>query len=296
MDATQVTHSATPEFQHFYLGELSQNALVEAILRPTSRTPIASFGIPYSVYGFEFQTELPRQIVTDIVEARYTGPALPVLQLVCLGLYKSLSKHNASLIRETVYVTTGGVEGHLIEHIKAAIRPFYQSEADFDFDLVHVRALLQRFYTMQDDGTVVARPHDRDWAIAELRTRRLRATPEIVVEALASPQTLILRNIRTVKSNGKIADELTLGHNSVALALERWIALDAQERLRLAEERRVAEVTRLEEEVTESRSAYADLLKAITPSTWASLATVVVTVGFAVGFFAQIQKNQLGRC
>jgi hypothetical protein len=32
VDATQITNSATPEFQQFYLGDLSQDALIEAML------------------------------------------------------------------------------------------------------------------------------------------------------------------------------------------------------------------------------------------------------------------------
>jgi uncharacterized protein (UPF0335 family) len=87
--------------------------------------------------------------------------------------------------------------------------------------------------------------------------------------------------LRTVQSNGQIAEELTLVHDSVALALERWRALDAQERFRAAESQRrqeIRKVKKLEEEVTKSQGAYSELLKSITSSALVSAANIVVAI------------------
>jgi hypothetical protein len=199
-----------------------------------------------------------------------------------------------NVIYSATYTSKGGLKGQIIEHVRSAIRVVYKEESEFNLDIGRVRPFLQRFYTMQDDGTVVAKPRRIDWALEELRKHPLQIPPERILQALSSPEAMILRRIRTVQSNGQIAEELTLGHDSVALALERWHALDAQERFLTAESQRkqeIRKVKKLEEEVTKSRGAYSELVRSITPSVISSAANVVVAgVAFVYVFLTQGEK------
>jgi hypothetical protein len=165
--------------------------------------------------------------VDEILGARYSGPALPVLQLVCLGLFEDANRHGQSLIAKAGY---GGVEGQIIEHIRGTIRALYPDDEEFQSDIDRIREFLVAFYIMQSDGSVVARTHELVWVTSELGKLGLRVVPSRLIEALASPQTMVFRALRNVKPGGNIVDELTLGHDSVALALERWKALDAEKR------------------------------------------------------------------
>jgi hypothetical protein len=87
VDATQVSYSRAAALQQFFLGELSRPALLDAIMRPTCREGFSPFKPPHAIYQFDFEAGLPELIVEDVLKARYSGPALPILQLVCLGLY-----------------------------------------------------------------------------------------------------------------------------------------------------------------------------------------------------------------
>jgi hypothetical protein len=293
IDAIQLSHRAGAEFQQFLLGELGRPSLVDAILRPTRREPIEPFGVPYAAYGFEFEEGLPATIVDDILGARYSSPALPILQLVCRGLYEG---RDDAAIRAAEYASAGRVEGLVVRHITGAIQAIYEQEDSFRSDLEGIREFLGTFYTMQDDGSVVARTLEEAFVISELEGRRLRVPSDRLIAALAAPSTLILRRLRNMKADGRMLDEVTLGHDSVALALEHWKQLDAEERirniqrLRQAEVReltvevqgRQAEVRELTVEVREYRKQYFKLAKEITTNLGASLVTVVGVVAVTV--------------
>jgi hypothetical protein len=230
IDATQVTYRAAAEFQQFFLSELSRSALIDAILRPTKRQELHSFGAPYAMYGFSFEDGLPELIVDDVMQARHSGPALPILQLACLGLYDDCKRLGQTLIKKSDYAAKGGVEGQIIFHVASAIRSVYPSEEEFKADIEDARTFLGCFYTMQDDGSVVARTLDAAWVTAELRRLDLGVVPDDLLRKLTSPQTMILRELRNVRADGRLVDQITLGHDSIALALERWARLDAEDR------------------------------------------------------------------
>lgn len=246
VDATQVSHRIAAEFQQFYLAELSRPALIDAILRPTRKDKVGSFGIPFMHYGFVFDDGLPDLIVDDILKARYSGPALPILQLVCLVLYEECKRHGRALIDKTEYSAQGRVDGLMIQHIRKAIRDIYSDEDKFREDIESLRSFLNVFYIMQDDGTVVSRTVEATWVLADLSKRGLIVSPEKLLGSSTSPQTLILRMLRNVKANGKVSDEITLGHNSVALALERWKAEDVEARIHDIEIRSAIRIEKVE--------------------------------------------------
>lgn len=263
IDAVHI--SSGTNFQHFFLSELTRDALVEAILRPTNN----------KAYGFIFENQLPVSIVNDILSARYSGPILPILQLVCLGLYEDSKSRNQTLITNTEYANKGGAEGQIIAHIASAIHSIYPKDEYFQDDIENLWKFLASFYTIQDDGTVASRTRGRDSAIDELEKFHLHISPSDMIAVLASPQSMILRSLRTVKADGKIARELTLGHDSIALALERWKTRETEDRIQ-----------DLTNQISKTRSGYINLSKDYSSTIRAALVNSIVTF---MAFFLTIR-------
>jgi hypothetical protein len=71
-------------------------------------------------------------------------------------------------------------------------------------------------------------------------------------------------NILTIR--GSVVEELTLGHDSVALALERWKALAAKQHLAQVEEQHAQEVNVLSGEISEARGTFATSVRALNRS------------------------------
>jgi hypothetical protein len=294
VDAIRLSYRAGAEFQHFFLGDLSRNALIEAILRPTWRHEIGKYGVPYKFYNFSFEDQLPEKIVDDILDARYSGPALPILQLVCFGLYEDAKQHNRPLVTFTEYTNKGGIEGQLICHISGSIHMLYSSNDDFQTDIKAVRGFLAQFYMMQDDGTVCAFTRSRSWAMADIANRHLRLDADTLVTGLAGAQTMILRTLQTVKEGGAIVDELTLGHDSVALALERWKAiLDADQRIQELEMQQKAEINELHAQIDETTSE----IKSVTSLLPTSIALVLnlLVASLVVSYFFLGETDSLSQ-
>jgi conflict system STAND superfamily ATPase len=284
IDAVQVSYRTGAEFRQFLLGELSPAALIEAVCRPTMRQEIFPFGVPYEVYGFEFEVGLPESIVSDILAARYSGPALPILQLVCLGLFEKAREGKSSLIAKVDYASEGGIQGLIIDHIRSAIRSGYVSESEFDLDIHRIREFLSSFYTMQDDGTVVARSRTIQWVAGRLQPMHLRIASDDLVACLTSSKTMILRALRAVSSSGQIIDEVTLGHDSVALALERWGARDAELRAQRIKDEKDAEINKINIAITDERTSYIRFLTGALEKSSGSIFTItgIASIGLPV--------------
>lgn len=231
-DASQSGYQATAHFQHFFLPDLQTEALLEAIMRPTEQEKDNWYGRP--PYGFSFEDGLPQKIVNDLTKAGQSGPTLPILQLVCLGLYRDCVGRQETLITAKDYATKGKVEGQLVEHVKGATITLYDASTDVAENIPAIMSFLSSFYMLQEDGTVVARTQSIEWAKSEIQ-RRLNLDPDVLLGLLANPQIMVLRRLRNVNSQGRVVDEVTLGHDAVALAIEHWNAKEAQSRARKAE-------------------------------------------------------------
>ena len=272
VDATQISFETTAQFRQFLLSELSRDTLIDAVRRPTLTEEIIPYGIPSDIYGFAFEPHLVEAIVDDILavttiddvlQARFSGPALPILQLVCLGLYENMKANDASTITCIAYIERGRVEGILMDHIRGAIRGAYGNEADFLVDIEKIRSFLGQFYILQDDNTVVARSRSVEWAVEQMQSLGLRIEPAALLSSLTSSSTLILRTIRSVRAGGTIVDELTLGHDFVAIALERWVAKEAELRAIRIEQEKNSEIAELVSDHEAQREIYDRHIKRI---------------------------------
>jgi hypothetical protein len=109
--------------QPFLLQELSQEGLERAILRPTLKTPVEDFGIPYECYRFEYAPGLARRIGSDLRRTVTEGGVLPVLQVVCRDLYQQTYQTIGFwMIDEKDYREIGSVEGRVARHLEKSLR------------------------------------------------------------------------------------------------------------------------------------------------------------------------------
>src|SRR5439155_6462758 len=53
--------------EDFYLNELTEGEIVEAIERPTSKSEYPGYGTPFDHYRFEFEQGLPELIAGDVM-------------------------------------------------------------------------------------------------------------------------------------------------------------------------------------------------------------------------------------
>ena len=225
---TDAINQVESTLRWFYLSELSRDALVDAIKRPTRNFEVDEFPAPYEKYHFCFEDDLPELMVDSLMSTKYSGPPLPILQLVCSRLYRETQSVNA-MITHADFAANGGISGQLISHIRDEVRRIYNSTTAFDAELPLIRTFLDSFYAIQDDGTVVAHSKDKGWALERIEKLGLTVIHTDLLRALCAPSALILREVENILRNGESRVELTLGHDSIALALERWKSLDALE-------------------------------------------------------------------
>lgn len=234
-DASQSGYEATARFQHFFLADLQSEALLEAIVRPTQKGDDSWYGQP--PYGFSFEKKLPNKIVEELINARHSGPALPILQIVCLGLYRDCISSGQMLITYEQYATKGGVEGQLVEHVKSATASLFETSDKFHQAVPEILSFLSYFYILQEDGTVVSRTRSVDWAESYIERLSINVSPEALLSRFTEPEVIVLRRLRHVDTHGVIVSELTLGHDAVALAVEHWKDIETRCRASVAEEK-----------------------------------------------------------
>ena len=118
------------------LRDFSKSALIEAITRPTSETPLASGQpSPREKYGFRYAEGIPGQIADGVLALRSENQdsVLPLVQVICTQLYereKSLPGSDGVITREDLDAIKG-VEGGLKAFAEdALVRSLHLGPAD----------------------------------------------------------------------------------------------------------------------------------------------------------------------
>ena len=157
----------------FYLNELTEREMVEAIKRPTSVDDFKRYGKPFDQYHFEFKDGLPERIAHQRdVNPNIKGGVLPVAQIICENLYRSgrinadmsnlgikLSALDHFTIRLTDYLGLPKVEVQLEEYLKQKLTEFSRTGPKFrgamDEEVDRWKDVLSEMSISQVDGTVV---------------------------------------------------------------------------------------------------------------------------------------------
>jgi len=138
----------------YYLNDFTEEQLLEAILRPTSREQVPGYGVPYDHYRFDYEADLPGEIAKALLARGLSGGVLPALQIVCRRWYEAAKlksstgtdeedgeitvpvRSNAEYglvdvefnpkitpftIKKTSYTTLGRVAGQVISYVQSEL-------------------------------------------------------------------------------------------------------------------------------------------------------------------------------
>jgi hypothetical protein len=228
----------------YYLDELDEEGIVEAILHPTLAED-TRWGKARDKYHFEFAPGLPQEMAKSIIDASPDGGLLPTLQVICHRLYEYTSSRTRSqenwTIEKTDYLSLGSPKEQIISHVEESIYEALgvkHSKEDYQKALAYAELVeswlcgLSQFVHVEPDGRVTTRIFKR----SELGGQGLDSSlssPSIdaVLGYLSSEQEYVLLNIDATE------DPLyVLRHDAVALVLTRWKrefdALQPKERMR----------------------------------------------------------------
>jgi WD40 repeat protein len=214
----------------YFLTELSEEGMMEAVLQPTLDEPIPySTEIPLAKYGFRFDEGLPELIVRQVREtARELGEsALSLLQVVCTRLAAVAMTRQDRTIHEADVAAAGGISAGLAGYVEELIKTVVSSNSRRR----RLRGLLGRLYRSQPDGTVT-----RDLTPVE-RLSDWRGPPplETIIEEGAAED---VRLFETYWLGGGDQEQLYVSLSSDALApvAARW---DREDRIRREHGRKV---------------------------------------------------------
>ena len=194
--------------QPFLLHPLrDKNALMRIINAPAEACKID--GEP--VYKFNFQAELVRQIVDDLVSEFRVGSITPALQVVCATLFER--KKNGSSITLHDYKSAGSVRGIVRSYVETGIRAINARGSEIDYWHLFLHSLVSR----QGGGTVVSLAEPYEILSARAIGFGIRGPIKPKLIALTEGKAPLLR--------GDPADNPTLfslKHDVLAVVLSRW--------------------------------------------------------------------------
>jgi hypothetical protein len=254
---TTISHTRTGLDQFMLKGLRSQEQIVAAISRPTSKMPLPPYGIPYNHYNFSFGDGVAEQIAKDLIELCGESSILPVLQIVCKDLYQRIVlAGKRSTISMADYVGLGRVEGRVKAFMSDTIRRAIKETEDagqppasvdvhnlIDALVFYCRYAIDRFVlpwllwrsdaqkvakweyvistlvARQEGGALTTLLADEKDLLKEAKKVGIRNPSGLYLEKLAEEE---LRLLRSVNCGDGEERRYSLGHDSLAPALLHW--------------------------------------------------------------------------
>lgn len=206
----------------YYLDALTNEQVVEAILRPTSTEPIEGLGAPRDHYRFKFGKDVIDTIIRNLDNA---GTKLPAVQIVCTSLYDVVRRRRRTTIMLDDLDRLGGVEGSIERFIDDQIRTYAHSQSlepgEIDAEVDLWKEVMYALTRAQPDGTVTTELKPFKTLYDELAKSRL-----VINDALrrfASEDIRLLRKVDVVKAvTGTLIPCYGLGHDTLGLVLQKW--------------------------------------------------------------------------
>jgi len=215
------------------LRDFSRSALIEAITRPTSETPLAP-GQPAAreQYGFRYAEGIPEAIADGVLALRSENQdsVLPLVQVICTQLYereKALPGSDGVITRENLEAIKG-VEGGLKAFAEdALVRSMRLGPEDREA----FKGLFSQLYNRQHDGTLTT------WLMPRESLQRQWDRPTPFGDLLDAARSVrLLREDELRIEGGEPRRYVRLGHDALAKVAAAWKA-ELEENQRLEEER-----------------------------------------------------------
>ncbi len=227
----------------FYLSELTHEGLKHAITRPTlegaewekvkKRKHVKDKSSPFERFRFRIDDDVVERLASDLLSERVpAGGILPALQIACLQLWrqsedarstKEESTGRALRIRMLNYRRLGKIETQVEEYLAQSLEEVVLQSSRWSLRISEVvekwhQAFRKILVSVEADGRAVTRRPPESELVSELvdffgANKSLEADIRKIIGELSSSRFGILRREQ---------DRITLGHDSLALALNKW--------------------------------------------------------------------------
>jgi hypothetical protein len=240
--------SVITDVKQYFLQGLDRGQVSQAIALPTLKEEVRGHKPPFAVYGFEYEPGLIDRIVMDLFAAPPSGGILPLMQVVCRGLYNEVRDlAGTRTITKRLYDSGGGVSGRVDKQIgqslQAAIKAAQPSIRDIDEEERKWRTGLYKFVRTQPDGTVGTDLKTEEATLEILKSVGITKGIPTILGNLTQPDILVLRSFEVTSISGSDTTLYCLGHDAVGLVLRQWMLREeeAQKRrlIEMLERRRV---------------------------------------------------------
>ncbi|MFN4024692.1 MAG: hypothetical protein ACK4MQ_07660 [Hyphomonas sp.] len=251
----------------YFLKELGEAELRQAILRPTLKESDADWleiadsqenkalgkiQAPFEEYRFSIDEDVVEDLVKGLLgdDIPYGG-VLPAMQVACLRLWRQSKlarrRGDGNLVVERMNLLRLGkignqVEEYLLETIEVACGvPYFRGRISESID-AWMSSLTDKMVRVEADGRAVTRATTAEELLADLAGQLMRSdggqtSDDVAVKREAAKLKRAFEEVVvTLKhpSNNILKDDMigqmiTLGHDSLALALRKWAILNRRD-------------------------------------------------------------------
>jgi hypothetical protein len=210
----------------YYLSDLKEDEISEAMLLPTSEKDILGLGRPLDKYGFKFEEGLINKMIASIKQAPVNATILPVVQVICKQLYDKL-KSRKSQIRIIRYADFEklGLEDQLLFYVEKCILNKLKDHLLREQKSIEIskwEELLSNLTVTHSFG-ISRTPISIKEFVRLAIDLRVKIDPGEMMVYLSSDRVRILEKTTIINgNNGESIDCITLSHDSIAYALSRW--------------------------------------------------------------------------
>jgi hypothetical protein len=222
----------------YYLSDFTEEQLLEAILRPTSKEEIRGYGTPNDYYHFQYDGDLPHVIAKALLAQGLSGGVLPALQIVCRRLYEGAKPRLSGAtpdiehfkITEGAYTSLGGVAGQVISYLQSeleqALREPFADQlgvSDRRNEIDGWREVLMNLVKTQINGTVTSDVIPEETLKKKAAGQGCKIEPRDMFEFLNDERRRILRFVDITNLTTKeVIRCCSLGHDVLAGAVKEW--------------------------------------------------------------------------
>ncbi|MEM7196723.1 MAG: hypothetical protein AAF402_17490, partial [Pseudomonadota bacterium] len=235
----------TERITGYYLRELTEDGLIEAIERPTldktswetlqGSLTASNEKAPFDRYKFKYEDGVARSLAKSLTNPKHipAGGVLPTLQIACLRLWRQSKQAAVSgrrfSINDKQLDRIGRVDEQMQEYINEQLEEWCSAQDD-EWELGHTRSV-ERWHRILSEGLVDVQADGRavsssvtmqslsDSAYGLFEGKEKKSKIQSVIEALCDPTVGILHKDRQ-------SEMISLGHDSVALSLNKWNLLN----------------------------------------------------------------------
>ena len=207
----------TGSIREYLLTDFGEQALIDAIQRPTSANRISHAAeIPFDKYGFRYDEGVAEEIAQRVI--RFTtqrqDSVLPLVQVICTQLYGMSRRRDERTITLADLETLGGIEGGMRSHVDGLLCEMLKRHPQ---DKRPLQRLFTQLYLRQPDGTLTTALMAED----DVRRRWKGRLPfERLLESARDVRLLKVNSLRIGFENER--RYVSLGHDALAKIAADW--------------------------------------------------------------------------